>query len=57
VTITDQACLTCHSTAAAAPAALIQTYGSANGFGWKLNETIGAQILSVPNQVSAAALA
>src|SRR5580658_1174513 len=31
VTITDQACLTCHSTPAAAPAALIQTYGSANG--------------------------
>ena len=23
-------------------------YGSVNGFGWKLNETIGAQILSVP---------
>jgi HAMP domain-containing protein len=51
VTITDQACLTCHNTAAAAPASLIQTYGSANGFGWKLNETIGAQIVSVPMAV------
>jgi protein-histidine pros-kinase len=51
VTITDQACLTCNSTPAAAPAALIQTYGSANGFGWKVNETIGAQIVSVPMAV------
>jgi len=51
VTITDQACLTCHSTAAAAPPVLIQTYGSANGFGWKLNQTIGAQIVSVPMAV------
>jgi protein-histidine pros-kinase len=48
ITITDATCLTCHSTAAAAPAALIKTYGSNNGFGWKLNETVAAQILSVP---------
>ena len=51
VTIDDPTCLTCHSTAAAAPAALIQTYGSANGFGWKLNDTIGAQFVSVPMAV------
>jgi methyl-accepting chemotaxis protein len=51
VTITDQACLTCHSTATAAPAILTQTYGTANGFGWKLNDTIGAQIVSVPMAV------
>jgi HAMP domain-containing protein len=55
VAINDQACLTCHSTSAAAPAALIQTYGSANGFGWKLNDTIGAQIVSVPMAVPLAA--
>ncbi len=48
ITISDQACLNCHSTPAAAPAALTRSYGSVNGFGWKLNETIGAQILSVP---------
>jgi HAMP domain-containing protein len=48
VTITEQACLLCHSTPAAAPAALTASYGSANGFGWKLNETVGAQIVSVP---------
>ena len=38
--------------ASAAPANLILTYGSANGFGWKLNEVIGAQIVSVPTTVA-----
>jgi protein-histidine pros-kinase len=51
ITIREEACLTCHSTAAAAPATLTRSYGTANGFGWKLNETIGAQILSVPMAV------
>jgi hypothetical protein len=51
VTITEQACLICHSAPAAAPAALTGSYGSANGFGWKLNETIGARIVSVPMAV------
>jgi protein-histidine pros-kinase len=51
IAITESACLTCHSTAAAAPAALTKTYGTANGFGWKLNETVGAQIVSVPMAV------
>ena len=51
VTITKEACLICHSTPAAAPAALIGSYGAANGFGWKLNETIGAQVVSVPMAV------
>lgn len=43
-----QECLHCHTTPAAAPKALISVYGSANGFGWKLNEIVGAQIVSVP---------
>jgi HAMP domain-containing protein len=51
VTITEQACLLCHSAPAAAPAALTVSYGSANGFGWKLNETVGARIVSVPMAV------
>jgi len=51
----EQPCLLCHSTVAAAPAVLIQTYGSANGFGWKLNDTIAAQIVSVPMEVPLAA--
>jgi protein-histidine pros-kinase len=31
-----------------APAAMVKLYGSNSGFGWKLNEVIGAQIVSVP---------
>uniref|UniRef100_B8HTZ8 histidine kinase n=1 Tax=Cyanothece sp. (strain PCC 7425 / ATCC 29141) TaxID=395961 RepID=B8HTZ8_CYAP4 len=46
--IKQESCLVCHSTPQAAPASLIERYGSENGFGWKLNEIIGAQIISVP---------
>jgi HAMP domain-containing protein len=49
--IVDPACLACHSTAEAAPATLVEHYGSANGFGWQLNDVIGAQIISVPSAV------
>jgi len=42
------ACLECHSTPAAAPAEMIEHYGTANGFGWKEDEVIAAQIVSVP---------
>lgn len=45
------ACLECHSVPAAAPPAMLTVYGSANGFGWKPNEIIGAQIISVPLSV------
>ena len=41
-------CLVCHDTPERAPASLIKTYGSENGFGWKLNEIIGAQTIYVP---------
>ncbi len=44
-------CLTCHSTVEAAPRTMIDVYGTANGFGWKLNEIVGAQIVSVPMSV------
>lgn len=46
--VTDAACLSCHSTPAAAPPSMIQLYGSANGFGWKPQEVVGASIVSVP---------
>jgi HAMP domain-containing protein len=46
--IKDAACLSCHTTADMAPAAMVKIYGPANGFGWKLNEVVGAQIVSVP---------
>jgi HAMP domain-containing protein len=44
-------CLECHSTPAAAPPAMIATYGSNNGFGWKQDSIVGAQIVSVPMSV------
>lgn len=46
--IKDQACLACHTTPEMAPASMVKLYGSNNGFGWKLNEVIGAQVVSVP---------
>lgn len=47
----NPACLACHSTPSAAPATLIERYGPANGFGWKLGDTVGAQIVSVPMEI------
>jgi protein-histidine pros-kinase len=49
IQITDAACLACHTTAAEAPKTMVELYGPANGFGWKMNEIIGAQIVSVPS--------
>lgn len=50
--LTDRGCLTCHSTPAAAPAAMIDLYGPNNGFNWVLGDVIGAQIVSVPMRVA-----
>ncbi|HUD58932.1 MAG TPA: DUF3365 domain-containing protein [Acetobacteraceae bacterium] len=52
IRITDKDCLTCHSTPSAAPASMIDLYGTTNGFGWKLGDVIGAQIVSVPMRVA-----
>ncbi|OYV01701.1 MAG: signal protein [Burkholderiales bacterium PBB5] len=49
--ITNPACLRCHSSVDAAPKTMVDKYGPANGFGWQLNEVIGAQIVSVPMAV------
>jgi HAMP domain-containing protein len=46
--ITNPACLQCHSSVEAAPKTMVDRYGSANGFGWQMNEVIGAQIVSIP---------
>lgn len=46
--ISSPTCLICHSTVAAAPKTLLDKYGPANGFGWQLDEAVGAQIVSVP---------
>jgi protein-histidine pros-kinase len=51
IRITNAACLSCHSTVEAAPHTVIDKYGPANGFGWQMNEVIGAQVVSVPMTV------
>jgi len=49
--IKDKACLSCHTTAGEAPPSMVKIYGPNNGFGWKHNEVVGAQIVSVPMAV------
>lgn len=44
-------CLECHDVPSRAPAALLNTYGPTNGFGWKAGEINAAQIVSVPMAV------
>lgn len=46
--IKQESCLRCHGIPENAPASQIATYGNQNGFGWKMNEIVGAQIISVP---------
>ena len=48
IRITNDACLACHSTIDNAPKSMIKLYGDSNGFGWKHNEVVGSQIVSVP---------
>jgi protein-histidine pros-kinase len=48
LTIKQEGCLRCHSTPELAPPAMIDLYGSENGFGWFMGETVGAQIITAP---------
>ena len=50
--LTDKGCLACHSTPSVAPASMVTLYGTANGFGWKLGDVQGAQVVSVPESVA-----
>ena len=49
--IYSENCLVCHSTPENAPKTMTDIYGVNNGFGWKLNEIIGAQVVTVPMSV------
>jgi len=51
--VSSPACLTCHDTVEGAPRTMVERYGAANGFGWKLNDIVTAQIVSVPTQLAA----
>jgi methyl-accepting chemotaxis protein len=46
--IKDQACLGCHDKPELAPVSMVKLYGADKGFGWQLNQVIGAQVVSVP---------
>jgi protein-histidine pros-kinase len=46
--IRSEACLACHTTPEQAPPAMVRIYGKAGGYGWKVDEIVGAQIVSVP---------
>ena len=49
--VSDAACLTCHGAPDAAPAAMRTLYGDQRGFGWRMGETVGAQVVSLPMTV------
>lgn len=46
--VSQESCLECHSTPDVAPVSMIRRYGREGGFGWKLNEIVGAQVVFVP---------
>jgi protein-histidine pros-kinase len=48
IKISNPKCLACHSTPEQAPAAMLDIYGDKGGFGWKLNEIVGTQMVVVP---------
>lgn len=50
--IKSDSCLACHSKPEKAPASMVALYGEKNGFGWQLDEIVGAQIFSVPLKVA-----
>lgn len=49
LSVDKQSCLQCHSTPEMAPKSMLTSYGSENGFGWKLNEIVATQIIYVPS--------
>jgi protein-histidine pros-kinase len=50
--VAQAGCLSCHSEASAAPKAMVKHYGRNNGFGWKANDVVGVQVVSVPTSVA-----
>ena len=52
IRVKSEGCLECHSVPERAPPSMVAKYGTNNGFGWKLNEVVGAQIVEVPNYMA-----
>ena len=55
ITVSKESCLVCHSTPDRAPRSQLLAYGDSSGFGWQLNEVVGAQIVTVPQKAVFAA--
>jgi protein-histidine pros-kinase len=53
IRIINPKCLACHSTPQQAPAAMRAIYGDTGGYGWKLNEVVGTQMVVVPYSLPA----
>ena len=48
IRLTKESCLVCHSTPENAPRSQIRVYGTTGGFGWKVGDVVGAQIVTLP---------
>jgi hypothetical protein len=46
--VNSPTCLQCHDRPEVAPLIHVKLYGTQNGYGWKLNQIIGTQIIYVP---------
>ncbi|MDO8788547.1 MAG: DUF3365 domain-containing protein [Sulfuritalea sp.] len=51
IEIKQAGCLACHTSPEKSPPQLVAKYGATNGYGWKLKEIVGAQIVTVPLSV------
>ena len=52
ITVSSPKCLACHGDTSDAPWPMLQHYKPKGGFGWKLGETVGMQIVNVPMDVA-----
>jgi hypothetical protein len=49
IRVDNAGCLECHSTPDKAPPEMVRLYGTTRGFGWRMDDIVGAQIVSMPN--------
>ena len=49
ITVSQERCLTCHGSVKSASVARLRRYGRHAGFGWKLGQVVGADILYTPS--------
>ena len=48
IRLSKESCLVCHSTPERAPRSQLRVYGRKGGFGWKVGDVVGAQIVTLP---------